>query len=161
MTADHLLTPGTADVTEAQWPRTEYIDGSRHVSPYPGLRHQMVVGELYHRLRSAAPASVLVLPGANIVQSEATLVIPDVVAAPREAVHAGSLGLEPSQVLLAVEVESLSTRRVDRTLKRSLYEEWGVAYLLVNPATETVAAFGDVPTWAGADRLEEIFDAVR
>ena len=52
---------------------------------------------------TAALSEVLVLPGANIVQSEATLVIPDVVAAPREAVHAGSLGLEPSQVLLAVE----------------------------------------------------------
>lgn len=161
MTADHLLTSSTADLPGADWPRVEYIDGSRHVWPYPGLRHQMVVGELYYRLRSAAPASVLVLPGANVVQSEATLVIPDVVAAPRDAVHAGSLGLEPSQVLLAVEVESLSTRRVDRTLKRSLFEEWGVAHLLVNPATETVAAYGDVPTWAGIDTLEGVFDAVR
>lgn len=153
---DRELTISDLPEQVAAWPRYELIDGSLTVSPSPGLRHQAIVAAIYDALRASVPGDARVLPGANVMPHEKTLVIPDVLVVRRARVARGGLGVEPQEVLLAVEVESDSTRRRDRTLKRTLYEEWSVPYLLVNPATETTERFGDVPDWP-VD-LRAIFD---
>jgi Uma2 family endonuclease len=53
------------------------------------------------------------------------------------------VGLAPRDLLLAVEVESPSTRRRDRTLKSEVYREWGVRHVwLVDPVEQVVRRSG-------------------
>ena len=83
------------------------------------------------------------------------LVTPDVVVISEGRFRQGGSTLRPSELSLVVEVESHTTRRRDRTLERSLYEEWGVPYLLIDPDTRTISYYGQ-PPWP-LD-LEDIFD---
>ncbi len=138
--------------SDEQWPRHELIEGSLVVSPYPGLGHQAAVARVSMALQQQSP-DIVALPGANVSPDSGTLVIPDVVVITKARLDDGGLGVAPADVLLAVEVESPSTRRHDRTLKRSLYEEWGVPCLLVDLEHRTVTAVGLVPQhWQTAVR---------
>ncbi|MBV9141066.1 MAG: Uma2 family endonuclease [Pseudonocardiales bacterium] len=116
--------------------RYELLDGVLLVSPAPGVWHQEVVLALAIRLRDACP------PGLHVViapfewrSSRRTALQPDVLVAR----HADLLAVEGGKFLgappvLAVEVLSPSTRRIDRLSKLSAYEEAGVAsYWLVDP----------------------------
>ncbi|WP_432491147.1 Uma2 family endonuclease [Kineococcus auxinigenes] len=122
-------------------PRMEIVDGSLHVTPLADLRHQRLVGRLAHDLVDLAPAGWVVLPGANVLRRAATdrLLIPDVVVPAEEALAAGGAHADPSDVLLAVEVESPSTRTADRLLKRDLYAQWKLPnYWIVDPEGRTL-----------------------
>ncbi|GAB3216262.1 Uma2 family endonuclease [Kineococcus gypseus] len=122
-------------------PRMELVDGSLHVTPLGDLRHQRLVALLAHRLTDLAPLEWVVLPGANLLRRAATdrLLIPDVVVVAEEAVAEGGVYADPSDVLLVVEVESPSTRSVDRLLKRELYAQWKVPhYWVVDPEARTL-----------------------
>jgi hypothetical protein len=70
---------------------------------------------------------------------------------PAHLVHDG-LGVSPKGLLFAVEITSPSTRRRDLTIKRDLYAEWEVPYLLVDRSTSPhrYTAYGELPAWAGA-----------
>jgi len=50
----------------------------------------------------------------------------------------------------AVEITSPSTRRRDLTIKRQLYDEWKVPYLVVDRGTSphTYIGYGGQPAWA-------------
>ncbi len=51
-----------------------------------------------------------------------------------DALDEGGVYADPSDVLLVVEVESPSTRSVDRLLKRDLYAQWRISdYWVVDP----------------------------
>ncbi|WP_337062950.1 Uma2 family endonuclease [Kineococcus sp. G2] len=122
-------------------PRMELVDGSLHVTPLGDLRHQRLVGQLAYRLTDLAPVGWVVLPGANLLRRAATdrLLIPDVVVVAEEAFADGGVYADPSDVLLAVEVESPSTRSADRLLKRELYAQWKVPhYWIVDPQARTL-----------------------
>lgn len=119
--------------------RYELLDGTLLVSPAPGVWHQEVAGTLYRLLYSACP------PGLHVViapfewrGSRRTALQPDVLVARRAdllAVQGRFLAVPP---VLAVEVLSPSTRRIDRLSKLSAYEEAGVtSYWLVDPDPET------------------------
>ena len=104
--------------------RYELVDGVLVVSPSPRPRHQRVVGELFVLLRAACPADleVFVAP-LDVVLAEDTLLIPDLLVTRRSDLDETSL---PAAPVLAVEVLSPSTRRVDLMLKRSRCEAAGV-----------------------------------
>ena len=116
--------------------RYELLDGTLLVSPAPGVWHQEVVLELAIRLRVACPPELhVVIAPFEWRGSGRTALQPDVLVARRGdllAVEGGKyLGELP---VLAVEVLSPSTRRIDRLSKLSAYEEAGVAsYWLVDP----------------------------
>ena len=112
--------------------RYELIDGVLIVSPGPRHGHQTVVGNVYLRLREACPAGLQVLfaPFA-VALSDDTEVQPDLLVAPRSQFTDKEL---PGPPLLAVEVLSPSTRRVDLLLKRDRLQSAGVpSYWLVDP----------------------------
>lgn len=112
--------------------RYELIDGSLLVSPAPRIAHQRVVGNLFVLLRLACPAELeVVLAPFAVGLADDTEVQPDLIVAPRSQFTERDL---PGPPLLAVEVLSPSTRRVDLLLKRDRYEEAGIAsYWIVDP----------------------------
>lgn len=119
--------------------RHELVDGTLIVSPAPGAAHQLVLGELYLLLRLTCPADLQVmLAPFDVALGDDTLLQPDLLVARREDFTARDL---PTAPLLAVEVSSPSTRRLDATLKRARFEAAGcAAYWLVDPDVPSVLA---------------------
>ncbi|MGW6201587.1 Uma2 family endonuclease [Kribbella sp. NPDC055110] len=120
--------------------RYELIDGALLVTPAPVPRHQFVVAGVYRTLFAACPPDLAVLfAPLDVVLAEDTVVEPDVLVAPRDAFSERDL---PGPPLLAVEVLSPSTRRVDVMLKFSRYEAAGCsAYWVVEPDTPSLIAW--------------------
>jgi len=120
--------------------RYELLDGTLLVSPAPGVWHQEVAGTLYRLLYQACPLELhVVIAPFEWRRGRGTALQPDVLVARRDdlfAVEGGKfLGQPP---VLAVEVLSANTRRIDRLSKLSAYEEAGVAsYWLVDSDPHT------------------------
>jgi len=120
--------------------RYELIDGSLLVSPAPTWRHQRVVGRLWRLLDDACPEGfeAFVAP-LDVVLADDTVVLPDVLVVRRSDLADRDL---PAPPLLAVEVRSSSTARVDRWLKWSTYEAAGVSsYWIVDPDEPSLTAW--------------------
>ena len=117
--------------------RYELIDGTLLVSPAPRHGHQTVVGNLYLALRAACPADLqVILAPFAVALADDTEVQPDLLVAPRAQFTDREL---PGAPLLAVEVLSPSTRRIDLLLKRDRLQSAGVpSYWLVDPDEPSV-----------------------
>ncbi len=117
--------------------RYELIDGMLLVSPGPGFAHQNMTLSLYVLLRATAPRGLHVMAAPFAVGlAEDTEVQPDVLVARRDAYTAKDL---PGAPLLAVEVLSPSTRRVDLLLKRDRYQAAAIpSYWLMDPLEATI-----------------------
>lgn len=116
--------------------RYELLDGVLVVSPAPGVWHQEVAGALYRLLYPACPPELhVVIALFEWRRDRSTALQPDVLVARRDellAVDDGRFLAAPP--MLAVEVLSPSTRRIDRLSKLSAYEEAGIgSYWLVDP----------------------------
>jgi Uma2 family endonuclease len=120
--------------------RYEIVDGVLLVTPAPRLSHQHVVLELAVLLRAHVPPGLQVVVAPYDVRlAEDTVLQPDVLVASLADLTERNL---PAAPLLAVEVLSPSTRRVDMTLKRSRFEEAGVAaYWVVDPDAPRLVAW--------------------
>ena len=120
--------------------RYEVIDGVLFVNAAPRPAHQGIVLQLATRLLAAAPPQLKVhVAPLDVVLADDTVVEPDVLVAPTDAF--GELNL-PSPPLLAVEVLSPSTRRVDLDVKRERYEHAGVvSYWVVDTGTLDLTVF--------------------
>lgn len=120
--------------------RHELIDGVLVVTPSPGLRHQVVVGSLFALLKAACPEGLIVLVAPfDVVLDDSTVLQPDLLVARSTDFTERDL---PTAPLLAVEVLSPSTRRMDLTLKRARYEAAGCpSYWAVDPAQLTLTAW--------------------
>jgi Uma2 family endonuclease len=117
--------------------RYELLDGALVATPSPGTAHQVCVGALFVLLREhRRPGDIVMIAPYDYVISEVTVLEPDVLVARREDLGTANLAATP---LLVVEVISPGTRRLDRTAKRSAYEEAGVpAYWIVDPGGPAV-----------------------
>lgn len=98
------------------WPETlvrhELTDGALTVSPSPSSLHQAVSGRLFARLDDAAPPDVAVTQAVEVRFGRRLTRIPDllVVRSPDPARH----WFAPSEVLLAVEIESPGSHTEER-----------------------------------------------
>ena len=112
--------------------RYELLDGTLLVTPAPSEAHQICVGSLLVLLYGARQPGLQVLPARFDVRlSRITVLEPDVLVARKSDLTPARLEGPP---LLAVEVLSPSTRRLDLGTKRLAYEAAGVpAYWLVDP----------------------------
>jgi len=112
--------------------RYELVDGSLVVTPSPSRRHQLVSSRLFAALHKMCPADFLVLHAPlDVVLAEHTVMQPDLLVVRRQDFD--DLGL-PLQPLLVIEILSASTKQVDLTLKRAVYEAAGCAsYWVVDP----------------------------
>ncbi len=117
--------------------RHELIDGVLVMTPAPGWRHQVVIGEVYLMMRAACPSELQVLLAPfDVALAEDTVVEPDLLVAPRDQFTEKDLPVPP---LLAVEVLSPSTRHLDLGFKRARYEAAGVrSYWVVDPREPSI-----------------------
>ena len=135
--------------------RYEVIDGTLFVSPPPSRWHQRACFSLSRAIVDYAEALGLELLHApiDVRASSDTQVEPDIIVLPRHFDGREANRWEPiAKLLLAVEVLSPSTARVDRTLKRQLYMARGVAeYWIVDLDARAVEVY--VP-FVGQARVE-------
>lgn len=110
------------------WPvsnvRYELTDGALTVSPSPSSVHQSVAARLLVRLEALAPADLVVTQAVEIRFARQLTRIPDVLVVrsdePRRHWFA------PSEVLLAVEIESPGSHVEDRVTKPTIYAQHGI-----------------------------------
>jgi Uma2 family endonuclease len=122
-----------------QGSRVELVDGTVIVSPAPTSRHQRVLHRLQVGWDQAVPPDCELLPGVNVVLNGARLLIPDLAVVTEPG--ADTAYYKGDELLMAVEIHSPSTRAYDRALKRQLYQEAGVPFLvLVDPGTGPYSA---------------------
>jgi Uma2 family endonuclease len=120
--------------------RYELIDGALLVTPGPAFAHQRIVLNLAIKLEQACPPEQCALTAPfDVVLAADTVVQPDVLVARRDDFARGDL---PGPPLLAVEVLSPSTRRIDVMLKFSRFEAAGCqGYWVVDPDTPSLIAW--------------------
>lgn len=108
--------------------RYELIDGALLVSPPPGLSHQYLTGRLVALLLSQLPDPYRAAPAPGLYFDPRNYRIPDVVAFDRKRLADGG-HLGPDDVLLAVEVVSPGSVRMDRVAKPDQYAAGGIPHL--------------------------------
>jgi Uma2 family endonuclease len=120
--------------------RYEIIDGTLLVTPSPQLNHQLAVVSLVVLLREACPPDLVVLVAPfDVVLAPATVMQPDVLVARRAELTDRNL---PAPPVLAVEVLSPSTRRIDLGTKRLAFEAAGVpSYWVIDPDEPSLSVF--------------------
>lgn len=125
--------------------RHEIIDGEHWMSPSPSPLHQRILVKLTIRLGAhieAGKLGELLVAPCDLVLSPEVVVQPDLFFVARE--HADIL--QEKRVLgtpdLVIEILSDSTRQRDLTLKRKLYERFGVVeYWVMDPEVERVEVY--------------------
>lgn len=120
--------------------RHELIDGMLFVTPPPDLRHQRVSRALFLLLHRVCPPGLEVLYApVGVRTSETAQVEPDLLVTTTDAIGGSYLSVAP---LLVIEILSPGTRRYDLTVKRSRYEESGIAALwLIDPEAASLTVF--------------------
>lgn len=116
----------------------EFIDGMVVVSPGPTSGHQRVLQRIQVALLAAVPPEFESLPGVNVVLNGSRLLIPDLAVVTEPGTD--TVYYNGDELLMAVEIHSPSTRAYDRALKRQVYAEARVPFLIfVDPATSPIA----------------------
>jgi len=122
--------------------RHELIDGVHYVSPSASARHQRVVVEALFRIRAyleTHPVGDVYVAPLDVVLSDHNVVEPDVLFLTTEQAAAQTGIHVHGAPALAIEVLSPSSRKMDRDLKRRVYDRFGVQeYWIVDPDRESV-----------------------
>jgi len=109
--------------------RYEVIDGELFVNPAPSYAHQRALGILHRRIAEyldREPAGFVFFAPADVTFSRVRSVQPDLFVVPGVDGRSPKSFGEVKRLLLAVEVPSPSSVRLDRVVKRALYREEGV-----------------------------------
>src|SRR6267142_7080721 len=126
--------------------RHELIDGEHYVTPTPNMRHQVISGNLFGMIWSYLqqhPIGRVFAAPLDVIFSEFDVVEPDVLYLSRQRVAE----LAPAPWVkgapnLVVEIGSPSTRKRDETIKRRLYERFGVdEYWIIDPELDTIKVY--------------------
>ena len=120
--------------------RYELLDGSLVVTPAPSRSHQVALLKLAMLLTSGCPSHLQVLLAPfDVTLAPDTVLQPDLLVADRSKLTEHDL---PTAPVLAVEILSPSTRRIDLTLKRSRLEAAGCpAYWVVDPLEPSITVW--------------------
>ncbi|WP_410588511.1 Uma2 family endonuclease [Amycolatopsis sp. lyj-23] len=123
---------------QASRQRIEVVDGALLVSPAPTSVHQRLLQKLQLALVPALPDGNELLPGVNVRFGTQRLLVPDLVILNCPGVD--TVAYLASDVVLAAEIVSPSSKVQDRMLKRAIYAEALIPYyLLVEPLDPTAA----------------------
>lgn len=106
--------------------RYELTDGALTVSPSPSSLHQAVAMHLGVRLDDIAPEPLAVTQGVEIRFGRQLTRIPDVLVVRSD--QPGRHWFAPSEVLVAVEIESPGSHLEDRATKPTLYAHYGIPH---------------------------------
>jgi Uma2 family endonuclease len=127
---DHLLSLDEwAALPEDNTHHYELVDGVLQVSPRPASDHQWAIQELGYQLRDQVPADLRALPKVEVVltaQWPTTVRSPDLVVVPKRVAVTNPARYSAAEVLLAVEVVSPGSRKIDHGAKMYDYSEAGI-----------------------------------
>ena len=117
----------------------ELLDGILLVSPAPIVRHQLVSANLYLLVHQVCPDHLVALYAPLDWRPDLrTSLQPDLLVARRADLEERNL---TKPLVLAIEILSPSSVRKDEVLKRSKYQDSGVAhYWIVDPAEPSILA---------------------
>jgi Uma2 family endonuclease len=139
--------------------RYELVDGAMHVTPAPGLSHQLIAGHLYYLLklylRGSTVARPLISPS-DVRRGDRTRnrVQPDVFVVRLVDGELPPYPFAMSDLLLAVEVPSPSDPLYDYQTKRSLYVTNAIPeYWVLNGEARNLSR------WVGAADPGEVLSA--
>jgi Uma2 family endonuclease len=118
--------------------RIELVDAALLMSPAPTSIHQRLLQKLQLALAPALPDGTELLLGVNVRVGAQRLLIPDLVILNCPGVD--TVAYAASDVLLAAEIVSPSTKVQDRILKRAIYAEALIPYYLLVEPGEPIAA---------------------
>jgi Uma2 family endonuclease len=136
--------------------RHELIDGEHYVTPSPASKHQRIVwnlnGLLYIYLQDHPVGKAFSAP-LDVVFSQFDIVEPDLLFVSAE--RAGKVLTETNvqgAPDLVVEIGSPSTRKRDETIKRRLYERFGVVeYWVIDSELDAIKVYR-----RSSDRYERV-----
>jgi Uma2 family endonuclease len=106
--------------------RYELLDGSLVVSPHAAVPHIRIVNFLRDMLRDQCPAHLYVGQDGGVAVGQTTYFVPDIFVVRRAALHKADAHLNPSDLLLVVEVLSPSNAAFDLVTKRHHYAALGI-----------------------------------
>ena len=141
------------------WWRYEIVDGALVVSPPAGGDHELESEDLRAIVRAALPDGFVIV-GPIGVTMRPSYFVPDLVVAERARVR-GTQFLQPSDVLLVVEVVSPGSVTMDRILKPAKYAAAGIpSYWRVEKDPKSLTAYAlphgadvyvEVGTWRAGE----------
>jgi Uma2 family endonuclease len=124
--------------------RYELVDGLLLVSPAPRWRHQHAEVQLILVLGPACPDGFTLLTPIDVRGGPRTSMQPDLCVVRDSDLVSEQFQSAP---VLAVEIGSPSTTRIDRVLKRDVYADLGIAYYwiidLAKPSVTVLRLAGD------------------
>lgn len=134
------LTRADLDAMPNDGHRYELIDGALIVTPAPSIPHQRVLSNLHVLLKTHCPDDLDVFfAPLDVAIADETVMQPDLLVARRADFTHRDLRKAP---LLAVEVLSPSTRRIDLMLKWSRFEAAGCqSYWVADPDDPSLVAW--------------------
>ena len=108
--------------------KLEVAEGMLVMSPRPLIKHQLAGMRLGMLFGEQLPDDLVGVTDAEVLLTREPLTIraPDVIVTRSALIDSDEARCLPSDVLLAVEILSTGTRRVDRVLKFSEYAEAGI-----------------------------------
>ena len=134
--------------------RYEIIDGELFVTPAPSLRHQELSARIFMSIRRYLEVNKfghVVYAPADVLLADDTVVEPDLFVIPLAGGKPPQRWEDAGRLLLAIEILSPSTARVDRTVKRLRYQREGVPeYWIVDGDARVVER------WRPEDKRPEI-----
>jgi Uma2 family endonuclease len=162
--ADYLALPEEADR------RFELQEGALVMTPSPSGGHQNCFLELAIQIRAALPTGLKVLQDVDVnlalvpPDHPATVRKPDIVVVPSEAFERirkhGTL--EASEVVLAVEIISPSSRRTDSLVKHAEYADAGIGHYWIVDLDDgpslTAAHLGGEFGYVDAEPVKGVFE---
>jgi Uma2 family endonuclease len=123
--------------------RHELIDGEHYVTPSPSRKHQAIVWNLTVHIGTyleANPVGRAFGAPFDVVFSQFDVVEPDLLFISNARLKVLTAKNVQGAPNLVVEIGSPGTRRRDETIKRKLYERFGVEeYWVIDPEIETIA----------------------
>ena len=129
--------------------RHELIDGKHYVTPTPNTRHQRLVTRLSKALGDYLeihPVGEVFGVPLDCVLSLFDIIEPDVIFIANDQTDIVTKKNLRGAPALVVEINSPSTRRRDRRVKRDLYAKAGVReYWMIDPDANTVTVFRRTP----------------
>jgi Uma2 family endonuclease len=172
----HLLTVAEyAALGEDEHGRTELMEGNLVMSPSPSFADNLALQALLMQLHAQLPDELLVSHDLDVdlqlvpPDQPGTSRRPDVLIferAAKQRVRAEGGVLRASEVLLAVEVVSPGSRRIDNIVKRAEYQDAGIPhYWIVDieapvslvACRRTASGYRDEPAVAGTYEADEPF----
>ena len=147
--SDHPLTVAEyLEIGEVEPGYTELVEGRLLMSPSPAANHSHATADLIVQLRPQLPADVEVLPDLDVdlqlapPDGPGTVRRPDLIVVRREArqrIEREGGTVRASEVLVAIEILSPGSRRMDHVLKRAEYTDAGIPHYWIIDLDEPVS----------------------